>query len=63
MHSPRRLIAIGFLLVFAGFIFPFLMVMQLVEPTLFLSFVSHGASVTGLFLGLIGAAGYARGRN
>lgn len=57
-YSPRKLIGIGFLLVLAGFILPFLMVMRLIQPTLLLSFLSHGMSVAGLFMGFVGAAMY-----
>jgi hypothetical protein len=36
------------------------MVLGIVEPSFPLSFLSYGASVTGLLLGLIGAAWYSR---
>ena len=54
--NPNRLIFIGFLGVFAGAALPFLMVIGVLEASLFLSFVSYTSSVGGLFLGLIGAA-------
>lgn len=57
-YSPLKLIGIGSLLVLAGFVLPFLMVMRLIQPTLLLSFLSHGMSVAGLFMGFIGAAMY-----
>ena len=56
---PVRLILVGFFLVLLGFVGPLLMVLGLVQTTLALSFLSHAASVGGLFLGLIGAAMYA----
>jgi hypothetical protein len=56
--QPRTLFAIGFVLVLTGFVLPFLMVMQIIKASFVLSFVSHAASVAGLFLGLIGAAYY-----
>ncbi len=59
MH-PRNIILIGFVLVLFGFVMPFLMVMRIIQPNLLLSFLSHGASVVGLFLGMIGAAYYWR---
>lgn len=59
---PVKLILIGFLLVLFGFIGPFLMVIGVVEATLVLSFLSHAASVSGLFLGVIGTAMYAAAR-
>ena len=57
--NPRRpvyLIMIGFGLVLLGAILPFLMVMRIVQSTFFLNFFSYGASVIGLFLGIIGSA-------
>jgi hypothetical protein len=58
--QPWKIIVIGFLLVLLGFLIPFLMVIDIIEANLLLSFLSHGASVAGLFLGLIGAASYVR---
>jgi hypothetical protein len=57
---PVLMILIGFVLVTAGMVFPFLMVMQILESTFFLNFFSFAASVAGLFLGLIGGAMYVR---
>lgn len=58
--QPWKIILIGFFLVLFGFVAPFLMVLRIVEPNLILSFASYGASMVGLFLGLIGAALYVR---
>jgi len=38
------------------------MVMRLVEPSFLLSFLSYGSSVAGLFLGIIGASMFIKGR-
>lgn len=57
---PWKIMAIGFVLVLFGFVAPFLMVMRVLEPSLLLSFLSYGASIAGMFLGLIGAALYVR---
>lgn len=57
---PWKIIAIGFVLVLFGFLAPFLMVIKVVEASFLLSFLSHGASVSGLLLGIIGAAMYSR---
>jgi len=57
---PWKIIAIGFVLVLFGFLGPFLMVIKVVEASFLLSFLSHGASVSGLLLGIIGAAMYSR---
>ncbi len=58
--QPILMILIGFVLVTLGMVFPFLMVMQILESTFFLNFFSFAASVAGLFLGLIGGAMYVR---
>jgi len=58
--QPWKIIVIGFFLVLFGFVAPFLMVMRIVESSLILNFLSYGASMVGLFLGLIGAALYVR---
>lgn len=62
---PIQIILLGFLLVLAGVVLPLLMVLQLLQSTFLLDFFSYGASVAGLFLGIIGAASYvqnARGK-
>lgn len=56
----RLLILIGFLLVLAGAVLPFLMVLHIIPSTFFLNFFSYSASVAGLFLGMIGGVWYAR---
>ena len=55
-NNPTRIIVIGFFLVLFGFLGPFLMVLDLLPKTYLLSFLSYGASIAGLFLGLIGTA-------
>ena len=57
-RDPRFMIAVGFVLVLAGVVFPLLMVLRWVQSTFWLNFLSYSASVAGLFLGLIGAASY-----
>ena len=57
---PIYLILIGGALVIAGAVLPFLMVLQYIETTFFLSFLSYGASIIGLFLGMWGAFSYMR---
>ena len=58
---PWGLILIGFFLVLTGAVLPFLMVIHIVPSTFFLNFFSYGASLIGLFLGIIGASRYIRG--
>ncbi len=53
-------ILIGFVMVMLGAVLPFLMVMHIIESTLFLNFFSYTMSVAGLFLGIIGCAYYVR---
>lgn len=57
---PWGLILIGFFLVLMGVILPFLMVIHLIPSTFFLNFLAYGSSLTGLFLGVIGASLYIR---
>ncbi len=59
-RQPVVMILIGFVLVTLGMVFPFLMVMGFLESTFFLNFFSAGASVAGMFLGLIGGAMYVK---
>jgi hypothetical protein len=58
--EPRQIIVIGFVLVLLGFVIPFLMMIRIIESSFLLGLLSYGASVAGLFLGLIGAAWYTR---
>lgn len=59
MH-PRTILILGFVLVVFGFVAPLLMVLKVIQPSFWLSFLSFGASVAGLFLGLVGTAFYVR---
>jgi len=58
--QPWKIIVIGFFLVLFGAVVPFLMVMRIIESSFILNFLSYGASMAGLVLGLIGAALYVR---
>jgi hypothetical protein len=58
LNNPRSLLILGFFLVLFGAMAPFLMVIGVLESTFFLNFLSFGASVIGLFLGLLGIAMY-----
>lgn len=60
LSRPVEMILLGFVLVLAGAVLPVLMVMQVLQSTLLLNFFSYGASVVGLFLGLLGASSYVR---
>jgi hypothetical protein len=56
------LMAISFVLVLAGFLVPFLMLLQVVEPGLVLSFSAHFSSLGGLLLALYRAFDYVTSR-
>lgn len=60
MKKPVNLLVIGGSLLIVGVVLPFLMVTRLLEPTLFLSFLSHGCSTVGFITGFIGIALYFR---
>ena len=62
INSPRFLFGLGVFLMLLGIILPFLMVIQVLESTFFLNFLSWGASVGGLAFGTIGFAMYSKGR-
>ena len=55
---PWGLILIGFLLSLTGVVLPFLIVVHVLPSTFFLNFFSYGASILGLFLGIIGVSFY-----
>ena len=52
----NRLIVIGFILVLAGAVIPFLMVVGVLPKPLWLSMFAYGSSIAGLLLGLLGAS-------
>ena len=54
------MILIGFILMVMGVVFPFLMVIKILESTFFLNFFSYAASLVGMMLGIVGTAYYAR---
>lgn len=58
LGRPAPLLLIGFVLMLAGVVFPLLMVLQVLPSTFLLNFFSYAASVSGLFLGIIGVTSY-----
>lgn len=60
--SPAQLVWIGFALLVAGVVLPFLMVIRVLESTLLLNFVAYIASVSGLLIGMIGLLIHTRAR-
>ncbi len=59
---PQRVLLVGFVFVLSGFVIPLLMVMQIIPSGFLLGFLSFAASVSGLFLGLVGAASWVQTR-
>jgi hypothetical protein len=57
------MVSLGLTLMLLGIILPFLMLIHVLESTFFLNFFSWGASVGGLFVGVIGVATWVRTRN
>ena len=60
MDNPLKLIAIGFVLLLSGAILPFLMLVGLLQSTLFLNLVAVVCSIGGLTTGFMGVAFYIR---
>lgn len=56
MKSPRLLLTLGLLMMFAGIVLPFLMVIKVLESTFFMNFFAWGLSSLGLALGMVGFA-------
>ena len=56
MISPRFLLNLGLVLLLMGWLIPFLIILYVIPSTLFLNFLGWGLSISGLFLGFIGAA-------
>ncbi|MBN1138435.1 MAG: hypothetical protein JXM73_17735 [Anaerolineae bacterium] len=55
-EHPRVIITLGFVLVLFGGVAPWLMVTSIAPTSFALCFLSYGASVAGMMLGLIGTA-------
>jgi len=53
---PRLITIIAVCLAIFGTIIPLLMVLRIIEPSFSISFISYGATVASLFMGLIGMA-------
>jgi hypothetical protein len=59
---PFGLMLVGLVLLIAGFAVPFLMIIQVLQPSFLGAFLSYMASLGGLIIGVIGTAIYARER-
>jgi len=60
--TPIQFLVLGFFLVTYGMVVPWLMVLQIIKATFFLSFTSYAATFTGLIFGVVGIATYYRDR-
>jgi len=60
--SSLKLVTIGFALVLAGFLVPFLMVLGVLESGFTLSFSAYFSSLVGLLLALYGVFDYTNSR-
>jgi len=58
MLSPVRLILMALALLLIGVALPFLMVMEQIDSTIALNFLSQVCSISGLIIGFIGIAQY-----
>jgi len=58
--DPRLYMILGGVLLVAGVVFPFLMVLGVLTSSFVLNFLSFGASVAGFTLGLLGVFSYIR---
>jgi len=62
MDDPVRMIVMALVLLLIGVALPFLMVMDMLESTIPLIFVSVACSTAGFIIGFIGTARYVRER-
>jgi hypothetical protein len=53
--APWSLMVLGFVLLCAGVVSIFLMVIRVLEPSFFLSFLGYALSLLGMIVGLVGA--------
>jgi hypothetical protein len=56
MEKSTRFMITGLILLIVGVVLPFSMVLGLITPTYFLSFLSYSSSTAGLITGFIGIA-------
>ncbi len=63
VEHPLRLILIGLVMLLGSWAVLFLNVLTVLPPSLGLSIGAYSASTAGLFVGVLGAAGYVRNRH
>lgn len=62
MERSWNLILAALALLIIGVILPFMMVLELLESTLFLSFLAAASSTAGFIMGFVGIAKYVSSR-
>ena len=62
MDQPLKLILIGLGMLLLGVILPFMIILELLESTLFLNFLTITSSTGGLIIGFMGIALHVRAR-
>ena len=55
-YSSTKILIIAALMLIFGATMPFLMVIRVIQPSLWLSFLSYGCTVVGLVLGMYGVS-------
>jgi hypothetical protein len=60
IYEAKKLLIIGSILLVIGVAGPMLMILRIIPTSFWLGFLLHGASVSGLLLGTLGAFSYAR---
>lgn len=60
MMSPRVFLVLGLILLLVGWVIPLLTIMRMIPSTFVLNFIGWSASVSGLFLGFLGGAMWAK---
>jgi len=60
--DPKILLGLGLLLLVLGVVLPFLMIVHMLESTLFLNFFAFFAQLAGVILGFLGSMMIVRNR-
>lgn len=58
--EPKGMMFLGVGLMLFGVIIPFLMILRIIETSFWLSFLSYGASVSGMVIGFLGLFMYTK---
>jgi hypothetical protein len=58
--SPKSMMLLGVGLMVFGVVIPFMMILRIIDTSFWLTFLSYGASVSGLVIAFLGLIMYAR---